>query len=116
MSQLKLFDSTLPVPASAGSLRTQGIQQSLSNADKAVIDWSVKALTLMNRFPASRFMVEDLRAWAYQQGLPKPPSERAWGGVIAKAKNKGMILHSGYQSVKNPKAHCTPASCWIRVG
>lgn len=98
------------------ALKEQGMQQAIDHADAVVVDWSDQALAMLERFPESRFMVEDLREWAYKQGLARPPSERAWGGVIAKARNAGMIMHNGFQSVKNPKAHCTPASCWVRVG
>jgi hypothetical protein len=60
-------------------------------------------------------MVEDLRKFAYDMGLPKPPSERAWGSVISSAKRDGLVEHRGFSSVKNPKAHKTPASVWVKI-
>lgn len=117
MSQLPLFDGLTPMAVIDGrALKEEGMQKAVDHANAVTPDWSEQALQMLERFPQQRFMVEELREWAYAQGLPRPPSERAWGGVTAKARKLGLIMHGGYQSVKNPKAHCTPASCWVRVG
>ena len=107
MHQPTLFDGK--------ALKDQGMQQALEHADAVVDDWSERALEMLVNYPEQSFMAEDLREWAYKQGLPHPPSERAWGGIIGKARNKGLIMHGGFASVKNQKAHCTPASIWLRT-
>jgi hypothetical protein len=114
MSQLTLFDA--PLPVTGGSLRTQGIQRAVDHAERHAPGWTTRALAMLDICPLQRFMVEDLRTWSYANGLDRAVNERAWGSVITKAAKRGLVMHSGYQSVKNPKAHCTPASCWIRVG
>jgi hypothetical protein len=99
-------------------LRDGGIQLSLFNAEIKIPDWKDRAIQALKNFinenphmhPA--FQTEDVRAWAYKNGLPEPPNHRAWGAVITSAKRKGLIRFIGYANVDNPKAHCTPASVW----
>jgi hypothetical protein len=61
------------------------------------------------------FMAEDLRAFAYAQGLPKPPSERAWGAVTMRLHRAGRIFAQGTAKVRNPKAHRANATSWSTV-
>lgn len=61
------------------------------------------------------FMVENVREFAYQRGLDRPPSERSWAGVVMRAASLGLIRKIGYRCVSNPKAHATPASVWVGV-
>jgi hypothetical protein len=97
-------------------LRDHGIQLSLFNAERNCPDWHGMAMRVLGnyirKFPGKKFQAEDLRAWAYAQGLPEPPSHRAWGSVIVSAKRKGIIQFVGYENVDNPRAHSTPASVW----
>ncbi len=60
-------------------------------------------------------MCEDFRVWAAAQGLENPPTKKAFGGIITKAKHKNIIIHRGYASVTNSKAHATPASVWQSI-
>lgn len=100
-------------------LRNDGMQLSLFNADDKVPEWSVQARWHLERFlrlyPDRKFQAEDLRAWAYQRGLPKPPNHRAWGAIISRAKRERLIQFVGYENVENPKAHATPAAVWVSV-
>ena len=94
--------------------RNAGIAQALDNAELKTPSWKQQALEYVRRFPGSEFMTEDVRAFAYWHGLPCPPSERAWGGVMVVACKEGMIERAGYSAVKNPNAHATPATVWRR--
>jgi hypothetical protein len=98
-------------------LRNEGMQLSLFNADDKVFEWSVQARFHLERFlrlyPEKEFQAEDLRRWAYQRGLKEPPSHRAWGAIISRAKKEGLIRFVGYENVTNPRAHATPAAVWI---
>jgi hypothetical protein len=61
----------------------------------------------------AKFMAEDVR-FASQGLIENPPSQRAWGGVFARAAKKEIIHNNDdeYKPVKNANAHCTPAAVW----
>lgn len=69
----------------------RGMEQALAKADDAVDQWPQRALAAIEHYPRAEFIIDELRDWAYQQGLPHPPSEQSWGGVIRRAKNSGLI-------------------------
>jgi hypothetical protein len=97
-------------------LKQEGINAAINHADFKIDGWQEKAWELFLRFPIyQKFMVEDLRSFSYKRGLPNPPSERAWGAIIIRAKKDRIVKHCGYASVKNPSAHRTPASVWMKV-
>ncbi len=95
-------------------LRDIGIEQAVENADKKESCWSDEALEYVIKYPHNRFMAEEVRIWAYSEGLNIPPHGRAWGAVIRRAEKAGIIKHDGFKNVSNPKAHRTPASVWIK--
>lgn len=41
-------------------------------------------------------MTEDARVWSEANGLPPPPDSRAWGPVIKRALQDGLISRIGY--------------------
>jgi len=95
------------------------IAKALGNADQknpGVRKWSDRALEFVKIYnEKSSFLTEDVRVWAHEQGLPEPPSARAWGGVMVRAARAGIIKNSGlFDLVKNKKAHRTPATIWIK--
>lgn len=109
---LTLFDQ----PTGA-DLRDKGMNQAIQHADEVNEHWSEKAYSFLQSFltyTKGEFMAEEVRI-ASMHVLPEPPSKRAWGGVIAKAKRSGLIVHAGFKSVSNPKAHNTPASVWRKA-
>jgi len=98
-------------------LRDEGIQQALFNADTKEPKWSAKAYAFLQEFLNERnagelFLVEDVRA---ESTIAEPPSKRAWGGIIVKARNAGLIRAAGYDKVNNPKAHCATATLWMKL-
>ena len=106
MSQLDFFKSE--------QLREYGITRAIENAGRKSDNWRDHALQFVVRFPKERFMTEEVRVWAHENGLPIPPSARAWGAVIRAAEKLGLVRRVGYGSVSNPKAHRTPASVWMK--
>ena len=95
-------------------LRDRGIKQSEDNANDKHENWSQQAydfLLIYIKFH-HQFLAEDVRTDSNFLGVPEPPSKRAWGGIIVRAKKAGLIKSIGFRSVKNPKAHCTPATLW----
>jgi hypothetical protein len=95
--------------------KEKGIKTALDNANAVTANWSESAISFIKSYPYRRFMAEDVREWAYKRGLAVPPHCRAWGGVINRAVKAGIITHDGFSSVKNPKAHRTPASVWLKT-
>jgi len=90
-----------------------GIARAVENAERSIPDWKAKAYRFLVSYARKHdsFMVEDVRNASVKK-VPTPPSERAWGGVIRKAVKEGVVEHIGFMTVKNPKAHSTPASFW----
>lgn len=97
-------------------LRDKGIQQSFDFAEKKKVNWGSIAYDFLLKYVKnnSEFMAEDVRI-ASNGIVPEPPSKRAWGAIFVQAKRSGLIERVGYGSVKNPKAHRTPATIWKLV-
>jgi len=96
-------------------LKEEGMNRALDNANWATEGWGDSALSYLIACPMTKFLAEDIRIWAHNNGLVKPPHARAWGGVIVRAKKEGLIKFVGYSKVKNPTAHATPASVWEKI-
>ena len=94
-------------------LRDRGIKVALDNADSTHDKWSDKAYNFLKNYIKSHreFMAEDVRV-ASEEEVPTPPSKRAWGGIVLRASNAGLIRRIGFSNVKNLKAHRTPATVW----
>ena len=94
-------------------LRDKGIKQAIDNADNTHEKWSDKAYRFLVNYIKSQneFMTEDLRL-ASEKEIPKPPSNRAWGGIILRAVRARLITRDRFSNVKNAKAHKTPATVW----
>ena len=116
MEQMNLFNTPKPSKLVSGEeLKAKGMGLAIDNAEKVYDGWKERALEFITLYPGNKFMAEDIREYAYSKGLPRPPSERAWGSVISAAKKRGLITHCGYGQVTNPDAHKTPASIWAKV-
>ena len=94
-------------------LRDKGIKKAIDNANDTHEKWSDKAYKFLVNYIKSQdeFMTEDLRL-ASEKEIPKPPSNRAWGGIILRAVRAGLITRDRFSNVKNVKAHKTPATVW----
>lgn len=111
MVQLTFFDTDAQIR------RDDGIYRAIRHADIEHERWSNNAyayLKLFIQLKSFPFLAEDLRFHAEKNGFPIPPSKRAWGAVVLKAKRDGLIKACGYKQTTNPKAHCTPACLWVR--
>ena len=94
-------------------LRDNGIAVAIQHANQVEEKWSEIAYNFFLSFIRnnSEFQIEDVRTAAINS-VPEPPSKRAWGGIAVKASKAGLIRRMGFRNVKNPKAHCTPATVW----
>lgn len=97
-------------------LRDKGIKQSIDTANESVENWSKLAYDFLLKYIKThkRFMVEEMRI-ASLGIVPIPPSNRAWGGIVVRAKGNGLIYSAGTRTVKNPKAHHANANYWKTV-
>ncbi len=104
------------LPLDGTALRERGIERSLNHAECELPGWKIRAMDYLINFLRAQgsvpFQAEYFRAWAYSRGLDRPPSERAFGGIILKAKKDNLISFVRYESVSNPKAHKAFASVW----
>lgn len=102
-------------PKTGAELRDRGMSRAINHARLIADAWPRRALDWVRRYPGAEFMTEDVRQWAYEQGLPRPPHERAWGAVMIQARKAGWIRFERYEAVDNPRAHKTPATVWRRT-
>ena len=104
---------------SANDLQKCGIQVAMQHAELKHDGWADQTHEALKQFLSwhkSPFLCETFRVYAEtEHGIPQPPSSRAYGGVIQRAKREGLIKHVGFGSTKNPSAHGTPASLWLGV-
>lgn len=115
--QPTLFPLTEPT---GPQLRDIGIQKAVEHADAVCDKWSDKAYEVLKKYLARfesghHFMGEQVRLFADTEGLPKPLSLRAWGGVMQRAAKEGLIKQNGTAKVNNPLAHCANAAKWMIV-
>jgi hypothetical protein len=82
----------------------QGMTASAANAERVSPGWGDDALEYLREFVSvaqlcgvRRFVAPDVRHWAYATGLEVPPSNRAWGGVLARAGRLGVIRRCGFR-------------------
>lgn len=93
--------------------RDLGIKQAEDSANSKNKGWSDLAYGYLLAYTKAHpeFMIEEIRTSS--AGLiPEPPSNRAWGSIAVRAAKEGIISRKGFQSVKNVKAHRTPATLW----
>ena len=84
--------------STADELQAEGIAAATEHAEKVRPGWTDDAVEMIRRYVdhiKAPFLIEDARAWAYQQGLDEPPSLSAWGAVPRRAAKLGIIHHSG---------------------
>lgn len=105
---------------SGASLKEKGMKHALANANRVETGWSERAYALLLQFLSAlpkdrRFMTETFRLYAFDHGLPSPPSLRAFGSIAMRAAREGKIVRMGYGTVTNIKAHRCFASVWRKV-
>lgn len=99
--------------------RDEGIERASSHAEQVNPGWNTLAMERLKEFLQVHhgpFLAEELRAYcALQEDFPLPPSSRAFGGIMMKARKEGLIQKIGIQPVTNPKAHMANAGLWIKA-
>lgn len=104
---------------SGEELRDEGKEAAVAHANSAAPDWSEQASGMFALYAQAHqgrvFMTEDVRIWAEQQGLPRPPDARAWGHIATMALRDGVVAKAGMANCKRASGHAGPRSTWIRA-
>jgi hypothetical protein len=96
-----------------------GMKRAVDHANAVHDEWEEMAfsffLNVFLKHHKGVFMCEQVRLTS-EGVVPDPPSLRAWGGIITRAKFKGFIVKAGPpRPVKNPKAQMAFAQPWKRA-
>lgn len=106
-------------PFTGNELKQAGIHLAAEHAETKHQGWNEEAFSALKLFLTwnkSPFMCETFRAFAESEcNVPPPPSGRAYGAVILRAKKEGLIQHVCFKQVSNPRAHRANASQWVKV-
>lgn len=98
--------------------RDEGITRAVNHANQVERGWEDMAyeffVNVFLKHQRGPFMCEDYRA-SCKGVVPDPPSLRAFGGIITKAKRRGLIKRIGIRPVKNPKAQMANATVWHKA-
>ena len=97
------------------SSTTAGIKQSVKHANDVMPNWSEIALRGLRVYASGveDFIAEEARRWL--KGIvPDPPDNTAWGGVMVKAKNIGIIeaVEGKFRKTEDKVSHCRPCQVW----
>lgn len=104
----------------AAQLRDQGIERAVKKADKENPGWPEEVykffVEVFLRDHNGPFRAEEFRQFcASMDRLPQNCSMRAFGGIMLKAKHRGIIKKLGTQNTEMPKSHGTPATLWVQI-
>jgi hypothetical protein len=107
-SQPDLFGQDVRAAADAG------MAQAADHADRVNPGWTGAAEAQLRAYASQEptFAAEDVRAWAHRRGLPHPPTGRAWGMVIRKARKAGVLVPAGFRTSKLGPGHAHPIQVW----
>lgn len=98
----------------ARELADQGMARAAEHADRVSDGWSDNAYQFLRVYAQAcpEFMTEQLRVWAHDEGLPKPPDNRAWGAVVNRAVRDGIIVRDRFENIRIPPSHSRPMPVW----
>jgi len=96
--------------AHSGERRERGMASSLAHAESDAPGWAAQCYALLCEYAASHheFQIEQFRAWAYANGLPKPDEERAFGSVTQRAIRASVIVRTGYAPAASSNGSAKP--------
>lgn len=93
-----------------------GMNAADEHAERTMPEWPMMAKAWIINFArqaSEPFMIEDVRRYAYDNGLPQPPAEGAWGWPTRRAVSDGHIKFAGFQTSRNPTQHMKPCKLWV---
>jgi len=93
-----------------------GIKKAVDHSGK---EWQEKAdfifKVYLNTLTSERFTCENFREYYYSISMDKPPTDRAFSGIITRARSKGLIRAVGIVQTKSVSAHRANATLWEKT-
>lgn len=105
-----------PTPTELAELRRdQGIERATDHAKRVDREWLEKALgyVRLHALVHREFLTEDVKAMAEADGLVLASDHRAWGGVMRKAKDAGIVKANGYAPART--SNLSPKVKWLSL-
>lgn len=104
------------LPATAQQLAERGIAESHAHAEGYDEGWTERAVERVRRFAQQEeyFLAEQVKAWAYEDGLAVPPVDGAWGQVMRTAAERGIVHRYGRRAATSPGSHGKLMTLWRR--
>ena len=101
-------------PASGAQLRDAAMQRAADHADDVSPRWADVAFQHLRLFAMQHYTLtcEQVRQHAESKGFPKPPTRRAWGAIVSRARRQGVIAPGVYEPASDPSVHCRPIMRW----
>lgn len=101
-------------------LKEQGMALATGKADREAPGWSDDAESSLKRFLAQwtckDFTGEEAQQWMLGNGLSRPESSNAWGGVFNRAAKRGLIQKTGeYRPSQKDNAHGRMVPVWSKA-
>lgn len=97
------------------ALRDEGIERSRRSSEAASPEWQREAFEFLVGWLARRgsrpFQACEVRHASFGL-IPKPPTQRAWGHVLLRARKAKLIELHGQGPDLDPKSHRAPANIW----
>ena len=99
--------------SAARAAADRGMRHAIECAEYTDTDWPDAALAFLRRYATSHreFTVEQVTAAADLQGYGSPADGRAWGGIVRRAKNAGLIRCKG-RTAPRWNGHGSPGQVW----
>lgn len=103
-------------PPTGRELAEKGIRESHEHAERVSEEWTRRAVAKVEEYASlnGEFMTEDVRPWAYENGLDEAPVEGSWGQVMRSAAARGIIHRAGSREAKSPGQHGKKMAVWRR--
>lgn len=103
--------------------RDEGMTRAVDRANRVEPEWSGQALGYLRHYAsehAGAFLIEDVRAWAEERGLPAPPDARSWGAVTRRAAHRTAavidpVMVGGAQLTRKGQINKSPKPLWRRA-
>lgn len=99
-------------------LKEDGMNRAVLGAESLIPGWGDMAFEMLKTFlmeHAGQFMMEDVRAYSYKKGLPRPERDQAWGAIVRRAFKSGLIAKIGQGIAKDPTRHRGYTALWERI-
>ena len=116
---MDLFEATqvtapLAHKPTGAQMAEQGIFRSAKHAETSSPGWANFAFDALLKYARTHqsFTIEQLKDWAYFNGLATPPAPGSWGSVTRRAIKAKVIVFDCYRESKNPSQHAKPVRVW----